>query len=963
MKKARLVTLFALIITVALFVLMGCQKEDKALTVALKDHDPEAVIEIEAGALDYSSYTLVVTYQSGKTEEVALAEEMIAQTDLVKLYREGEHEISVSYGGCKGTFKVSVKKSTFKDLSFPENNVFTYDGKPHTVELEGNIPANAVITYTGGNSFVNAGTYDVTAVVFCEGYVTARLSTTVKIERAKYDMSGVKFEAKEYVYDGQTHSVSISGTLPEGVSSPTYTINEKQTSGAINAGEYQVIARFSNKDPNYEPIPDMETTLRILPAVYTVKGVDIVFSTEDGEVIDGTTKIYNGKSITFDLNDYSKLSKRVSVSFSVSDQNGNEISTSNEITNIRDVGVYTVKVEFTLTDGKNYQPIEPLVSSFEVLRAEYPAIDDVRLVSMQTTYDAKPHSIEIEGKLPEGVTVYYEYYLGSTLITDPSGKPAQSVTDTGIYTVKAIFSHNKENLGKIPELSATLNIKKSEVSLSALGFKGESSVEYSGSSYEPTFTTWQESFMLNYDIFQYSAVKYYVLNSSGAYVELGENVYPTDVGSYRASVEISIADAYKENYVMPGTAAVQTLVKQFDIVRKQLDIPAVTFTGAVTEWDYTGVAQSIPYQCDADASLMTVSTLYYKYSAGEYIAMKAGEIPTDAGSYNFVVAVAVKDATRYVFTNEEESNEASFEFAIKPQGIAVSGIAASYETVSYSGANQVPSLVSVPAHVNTSVKLYTSDGTSPINQALNVGKYRIEVTLAAESANYTLSSSAKLVFRFEIVPQRIHVGDLSFDSTTFVYNGSGQQPTLKDLPAHVSTGFSVTANDGVGNFIPIAESVDAGKYEIKIRLLAEGPNYVLFDGTQEITEKEYTTQYEIKAQVIDLDAVRVGGIELAFTDGGYNASALESALDQKLFGELRNHVEWNVLEIHSDPEGANTKVDVADTAGEYSLTCRIATNSFGDGYGITRNNYTLLYNGRKYYELNGKTITFHIVNQ
>jgi hypothetical protein len=104
-------------------------------------------------------------------------------------------------------FKISVKRLTFGNISFPENNVFTYDGTEHVVEVVGDIPANAIVTYLGSNSFINAGTYDLSAVISCEGYVTAKLSTTVKIERARYDMSGVQFEAKEFVYDGISYTV------------------------------------------------------------------------------------------------------------------------------------------------------------------------------------------------------------------------------------------------------------------------------------------------------------------------------------------------------------------------------------------------------------------------------------------------------------------------------------------------------------------------------------------------------------------------------------------------------------------------------------------------------------------------------------------------------------------------------------------------------------------------------------
>ena len=474
MKKIRLFTLFSMLVTLALLVLVGCKKEDAISSIALKDHDPDTVVEIAVGELDYGAFTVVATYESGHTEEIVLTKDMIADTDLVKLYQEGEHDITVTYDDQTCTFKVSVKRSTFKDLSFSENNVFTYDGTAHVVEVEGNIPANAVIYYVGGNSFVNVGTYGVTAIVSCEGYVTERLSTTVKIERAKYDMSNVKFEAKEFVYDGQPHSVSISGTLPEGVMSPTYFIGDREASSVVDAGEYKVIAKFANSDPNYETIPDMETTLKITPAEYTVVGVSVIFKNEDGELIDGKNKIYDGTSVLFDLNDYSKLSQKISVSFSVLDQDEKELSTSNKTTGIKNVGVYTVRVDFTLADGKNYQPISPLVATFEVLKAEYPPLTGISLASKQATYDGSPQSLAIAGQLPEGVTVSYEYSKDGVPVLDSEGKPVQSVTDAGRYTVKAIFAHTDTNHKEIPPISAVLQINQATIDTSKIG------LEYSG---------------------------------------------------------------------------------------------------------------------------------------------------------------------------------------------------------------------------------------------------------------------------------------------------------------------------------------------------------------------------------------------------------------------------------------------------------------------------------------------------
>lgn len=573
MKKARLLTLLTLtlILILTLTVLMGCNKKEiKVASISLKDHDPEVAIEMTVGNFERSEYTLVVNYESGAVEEIDLTEEMIDEKDLFLLYQIGDHDITISYGGQSYTFKVSVKRDSFRDLAFPEDTVFTYNGEAHVVEVDGDIPANAVVSYPGGNSFVNAGTYEVVAIVSCDGYVTERLSTTVTVERATYDMSTVSFFGKEVVYDGSAHSLAISGVLPEGVSSPTYTINDRVTQSATDVGEYTVKASFASNDPNYEPIPEMQATLRILPAEYTVKGVGVVFKDAEGKPIADAVKVYDGKAVTFDLDDYGKLSKKVSVSFSVLDKDGNVISSSNKNTGIINAGIYTVKVDFTLADGHNYMPIEPIVSTFEVIRAEHPPIENIRFESAQATYNGKGHTVTILGELPEGVSVRYEYYQGNVLLVDEDGTPVESVSDVGIYTVKAVFTHENGNLGDIPSIAATLNIKKAEISLSTVGFIGASSVTYSGQPYEPKFTTWQESTGSDHDILKYGPVKYYVLDKdSGEYVEMQANALPTEIGSYRVSVDVSIAEEYQSRYILSGNVETKTVSKQFEIIEAE----------------------------------------------------------------------------------------------------------------------------------------------------------------------------------------------------------------------------------------------------------------------------------------------------------------------------------------------------------------------------------------------------------
>ena len=953
MKKIRLFTLLTLLVTLSLLLLVGCGKDDAISSIALKDHDPNTAIEIAVGELDYGAFTVVATYESGNTEEIALTKDMIAATDLVKLYQEGEHDITVTYGDQKCTFKVSVKRSAFKDLSFSENNVFTYDGTAHVVEVEGNIPANAVINYVGGNSFVNVGTYDVTAIVSCEGYVTERLSTTVKIERAKYDMSGVKFEAKEFVYDGQSHSVSISGTLPEGVLSPTYFIGDKETSSAVEAGEYKVIAKFANSDPNYETIPDMETTLKIIPAEYTVKGVSVVFKNEDGKLIDGNTKIYDGLSVLFDLNDYSKLSKKISVSFSVLDKDGNVISKSNKITNIKNAGVYTVKAEFTFDDSKNYQPIAPIVREFEVITAEYPAIENIEFLSSQVTYDGNAHSLAILGTPPKEVTVSYEYYLNNALVVDSEGKAVKSVTDAGRYTVKAIFTHADENRGSIPTLTAILNIEKIKVDASMLGFYGASSVEYTGTPYEPNFLTWKDANGAEHDILNYSEIKYYVFDSSlGEYVEMGDTLRPTDIGMYRFSITASVGERYESNYSFRGGENSIEITFDFNIARKKTEAPRVTFNGNPTV-EYTGAAQGIAFTPQINSDLMTISTAYFRHASGGYAAMENGQIPTNVGSYRFVVTVSINEADQqlYVFPNGECTMEFIFDFEILEKVIEV-------PTVSFEGNNKTViynknaqgvryTVENAPAElVEISTSYYKLDSESQFVimetgvLPTNVGSYKFVATIELKDVdNYSFSNeetSMEYWFEYEIQTNVVELPEVNFENANaaLVYDGKGH---TVDFDCSVDSEFFTITEayyrlEGEA-YVAMGENeipLHAGSYKLVVTASINDELNCAFSNGEFRVEDSF--EFVINKSVIELSAM------------GYVGNSVSSGIDRPYFKNNLDDFkksalifEFETVVRQSDDGGLSMVPDgVAREPGKYefkqSITIKDTTNFiFSDG--------------------------------
>lgn len=118
---------------------------------------------------------------------------------------------------------------------------------------------------TGTGLPQNAGTYTVTAT-FAAGIDVANkvcfpqgtAAFTVVIGKATYDMSGVSFEDATYTYDGGEKTLTVTGTLPEGVT-VSYSANT-----LTDAGELEVTATFTGEDTdNYNAIDPMTATLTI----------------------------------------------------------------------------------------------------------------------------------------------------------------------------------------------------------------------------------------------------------------------------------------------------------------------------------------------------------------------------------------------------------------------------------------------------------------------------------------------------------------------------------------------------------------------------------------------------------------------------------------------------------------------------------------------------------------------------
>src|SRR5690606_36011773 len=90
-----------------------------------------------------------------------------------------------------------IGKTDVDGISF-ESGEFSYDGRPHSLSVEG-LPAGATVSYEG-NGQVDAGTYTVTAKVQRENHHDLELKATLTIHKAEPVITAAALQT--HVYDG-----------------------------------------------------------------------------------------------------------------------------------------------------------------------------------------------------------------------------------------------------------------------------------------------------------------------------------------------------------------------------------------------------------------------------------------------------------------------------------------------------------------------------------------------------------------------------------------------------------------------------------------------------------------------------------------------------------------------------------------------------------------------------------------
>ena len=256
------------------------------LTINKATYDMSAVVFEDSSVIyDGSAFSLAIegTLPTG----VTVSYENNAQTVV------GEYTITASFAGdatnynaiADMTATLTINKATYNMSAVVfEDSTVIYNGSAYSLAIEGALPTGVTVSYEN-NAQTVVGEYTITASFAGDATnynAIADMTATLTINKATYDMSGVSIADKTVTYNGESHSIVITGTLPAGVS-VSYTNNNK-----TNAGVYTITASFTGDANNYNAIANMTATL-------TIKSVVVENDVKDEETGKPVAKVENDK--------------------------------------------------------------------------------------------------------------------------------------------------------------------------------------------------------------------------------------------------------------------------------------------------------------------------------------------------------------------------------------------------------------------------------------------------------------------------------------------------------------------------------------------------------------------------------------------------------------------------------------------------------------------------------------------
>ena len=699
------------------------------------------------------------------------------------------------------TLIISKKAYDMSRVYF-ENETVTYDSYSHSITITGYLPDGVSVEYEN-NGKINAGTYTVIAKFSGDATnyeLIPNKTAILTIEKGDYNMSGIRMFNKEVTYNGYAYSITITGTLAQGVT-VSYENNDK-----INAGTYTVIAHFTGDTINHNEIPDLTATLIINKATYDMS--DITFT--------GDEVIYNGNPYSIAIT--GTLPDGVSVEY----ENNGKIN----------FGTYTVIAKFS-GDEENYELISDMEATLIINKATYD-MSGITFNGDEVTYDGNVHSLAISGTLPDGVSVEYEN---------------NDKTNYGTYTVIAKFTSNNPNYNAISDMEAILIINKATATytlptaitnlvynenaqaLVNAGSVNVGSLEYSldGENWSTTISTAtvpntytvSYRFVLNdnYEAIDGGQINVEIEKATidMSNIELNDKTVNYTGSSQSITIDGTLNSNVTVNYTGEGTVVgtypiTATFTVDTDLYNEISDLTAtLTITPAtiknVTVTGYAAIVDGNAHNIVVEKTATTVDnsemTWLFSKDQENWLTELTATNPEDSGTYYFKINAA----------NHNEYT-GHFEVIITEKNVTTIEIT-NLDSLNkvYDGSPTTTPIISTNSDNETVTITYSTDGTTFTSDVpVNANHYTIKVDIE-ETATYARASIQKT---FDISKATYDMSGIIFDNQTYTYDGSSHSLAISGtLPEGVTVSYENNDKTTVGTYVVTAEfSGDTTNYEL-----------------------------------------------------------------------------------------------------------------------------------------------------
>ena len=390
------------------------------------DNESVATVDAETG--------LVHIVAAGSANIIAKVADGANYTYVTK---EDQYAVTVSKAAATISYETASISKTYGDEDFTNPLTMTGDG---SVTYESDNESVATVNSESGLvHIVGSGNANITATVVDGKNYTYAVKTAQYAIGVNTAAMTVSAEGYTGTYDGQSHTITVTVTEPEGTTvkygtkAGEYTMDEAPA--YTDAGEYTVFYQVTKE--NYTTVENS--------AVVTIQKAAAAISYEMTSV----SKTFGDADFTNPLT----MTGDGSVTYASDNESVATVNSESGLVHI--VGSGNANITATVVDGKNY--------TYAVKTAQYAigvntAAMTVSAEGYTGTYDGQSHTITVTVTEPEGTTVKYGTKAGEYTMDE-----APAYTDAGEYTV--FYQVTKENYTTV-ENSAVVTIQKAAAAIS-----------------------------------------------------------------------------------------------------------------------------------------------------------------------------------------------------------------------------------------------------------------------------------------------------------------------------------------------------------------------------------------------------------------------------------------------------------------------------------------------------------------